>query len=216
MDPIAALLKEIDEQAKIIEKPINSYIFIKSDGNSFFSDKKHAHNFLKYLFSQSSKHKENKLTKNNAYKFSGQAVRFVSSANSHYNEAKNKLWNDLGEPENMYNDLFDFAYYAEYNDAIITNIFYMEERLKSLLMTSDFYEKSNKSINELYKEFLKASMHKPYYTLEQVSSEQKEKVMNEVFDALPTLESQEKLLLQVAHLDQPERPNHIHRLIIKK
>ena len=225
MDVIEQLIKEHEdkERAKRIEAkctstvPLKYCIFIASDGRSYINDKKHVDNFTKYLFSCSSSHKENAQTRNNFFQVQSGLINGNNNAKENYNTTKNKLWNLTTNPAQLRNDLFTIAYYFDFGDEIVTNIFYREnDQIKILPLNNHFYEKNNTTLKALYAQFTGESSSKKLTEFTSANTKAKQYIAERIFEEMPKVKNNEELLVQVIHLDQEERPPHVHRLIKTK
>lgn len=194
-------------------------IFIDWIGTSTFSDRKHAHNFVKYLFSNSLSHTANELTSQNVYtSIEKNEYSFVSSNKKEYNKTKNALWHELNKPEQLYNDLSYIYYYFETEGTIITNIFQKNNEEISCdeipeNFTSTFYRDVEHLIEDK-REIITTATN--IISLEDTDSELSLEANIEIFNELMQREPVlGKLLCTVSHLDQ-ESMYHIHRLVIQE
>jgi len=214
--------------------------FIVNYGEQEFTDSKHLNNFIKYLFSKSKNHTKNDLTKYCFYKRKEQnkfKVGFLEDNDTKYNSFISNL--NIQDYINFRNDLFDIYFIVEIGGSIVTNLFSIEKlddsnvSLKILINNDslgyilDNYFNSNESeFNDYLIDIITKANDRSmdfinYYNLlkedkNNLGKNLIKEIENKLHSNIQKNNYNEKVIYQVSHNDQLERPYHIHRLILNE
>ena len=194
-----------------------------------FDSKEELEDFVKDLFSLSDDHPSNEKTKYNFYvrkDFDGNKTGTIFNNQEKYEKFIDII--DLDEYEDFSNDTFNMFFIIEFNNQIITNMFDIDDENNSIEFNID--NESFEYITERYfndeEDELYALENKIYEISENNNmkiisyndflSENDKETQREleliIHKNLIKKAKDQDVIFQISHIDQEDKPYHIHRL----
>lgn len=201
----------------------NGRIFLITAGNSqSFTNRGHLHNFLKYLYSCTTKHPQTDLTQFNFFEHKDESG-FVIEASKAYNSFKKKYWNDIQDHSIFTMDLYYVYFLLEINGKLVSNMFNargnleLDEVAKEILLARYFKNDENAFKQSLKKVISDARNLKNTFLHNATLDDRKE--IEQCVKS--SINSEIKLkdfdvFLTISHHDQEESLYHVHRLLKKQ
>lgn len=196
-------------------------IFLLYVGESSFHNERHFKNFVKYLFSQSTKHQPNNETKNNCFiqcDENGRKGFLMNDKNpkvelSNFNKKFNKNYKSY---KKFINDLNYVFFSINFEGEILTNIFTEEDGDTFLNMPPDHIDyvvsKYFNGYRSNFDRYINSILEgKEVVFLEKVNNKQRKLIDSLIYKEIS---KNGESLFYVTHNDQ-DSPYHVHRIIKK-
>lgn len=205
-----------------MDKNRNNRIFIRRAGGvQDFQNRGHAQNFVKYLFSQSSKHQPNERTQFNFYVIPNGdrfIVSFVDDPEKNLAIFRQSIEGRLDNYRSLQNELYYVAFFIAIDDVLYSNMLFRDEDTDDLFVPNehleflaDEYYDGNQSVARLEIDSIMKKF-KHVMPFEECARKARKAIEIKIHKMLvQKLMQPENMLISMSHVDQ-DQLYHVHLL----